>query len=184
MTEVVTSPDFKFRSDTRVFARTMLRPFLIVGAVVLAIALIQQLRDNEFPNYGDFIGILIAVIAIFIGLCGLVQIAAFLWPVTLTVHGLRCYEQSGRYQTIAWSDIREVEWTTILGLPYLYLMGDELEQPLTLPLWLNGMARLVIVTRRLAGNDHVLTLALEAFLAGKQQLSRGLYGVQVGPPLA
>ena len=149
-----------FRSDIRPLLRLCAKLAIYAIPLLVVAAAIGQMRKGRFPVYGDLASAALIAVAAIAALALLMYLATLAFKVTVLAEGLRCYDPLGVYHTVKWEDIMAVERAQLYGLPYLMVKGKELSQPLTLPLWLQDMARFRSAVDSSAGHQNILSKAL------------------------
>ena len=149
-----------FRSDIRVLMRMFAKLCASFSVFLFFAAAIGQWRVGRFPAYFDLLLAPVLPFVLFAVMWFLGELAALIFPVKIFQHGLRCYDQTGRYRTIEWARIHDVQTGNIYGLPYLFVYGGDLSRPLTVPLWLKNMKEFRAAVERVASKDNMLVKAL------------------------
>lgn len=154
------SPVAIFRSDITPFLR-MCAKFCAFSAVLfLLAAVVGQWRVDRFPVYFDLLLAAAIPFGLLLVLWLFGKLVALVFPVKIFQNGLRCYDGTCRYRTIAWDRIHSVYEVNLFGLRYLLVEGDDLSRPLTVPLWLENMPKFRTEVEKLAGKDNSLVRAL------------------------
>jgi hypothetical protein len=149
-----------FRSDFKLLGRLLTRFSIYGTALLLADAVLAQLRSNIFPNYYDLsMALLIApvtsvVLAVFL----YAVIAAF--PVKVLADGIRCSDALGRFRTVKWADISEVGHMNMFGLRYLLVHIPAFKHPIAIPIFLEGLPDFIHIIETQVGANHRLVVAL------------------------
>jgi hypothetical protein len=149
-----------FRSDFIVLARMLTRFAIYGAALLLAATVIGQLRANRFPSYYDLVLAPLIAPAACTVLAVIFYAAVVAFPVKVFANGIRGYDAIGRYRMVEWTDISAVGFMNMYGLRYILVHAPALNQPITIPTFLEDMPEFIHIVESQAGNNHMLVHAL------------------------
>jgi hypothetical protein len=140
------------------FRSSIPEPFFLALTVAMLIGLAPQVALHGLNLDWEVVARQLVFAAITV--LGLLLLAVFLFEVHVSEEGLRCYTFYGNYRTFAWSDINGVRPVNMLGLRYLRVSSVQGGPPLWVPLFLADREGFRLAVSGLAGEDHVMTRAL------------------------
>jgi hypothetical protein len=112
------------------------------------------------PNINYISQLIFFAYPIILGLTAVsVWLSIKLFPVYLSVDGIRSYTAWATYRTLPWSDCKEFKVFKKIGLPYLSIRNSR-SQGIHVALYLTNMKQFCEDVRTLAGADHPLVKVL------------------------
>jgi len=146
----------KYRSDVN--HPKIIRLLLIIGVFMTSAGVIGQVRRDTFLDPYELIAILFIVFVMYIFL----WLTSKLMPITLKPGTIKCYNTQCKYNEIRWDQIVSAYRQDLYGLPYVLIVIQGADLPLTIPLYLNDMEDFKETVIIDAGQNNPLAKFLES----------------------